>query len=170
MRSSIKKLPGAVKLVRCIREVAKRVYCKLKGEQYVEIIPLSMKDLARLILRTQPVILEIGCNDGTDTKRLRTAFPNSIIHCFEPDERAQKRFVENGGLEVCTALHRSAIGAKDGYVTFNLSSGRESFEMPDGWDLSGSIRKPQGVLTEVPWIKFEKEVKVPITSLDSFFY
>lgn len=165
----MKKIPGAVKLVNLTRVLAGRIYYRLKGEQYIDTVPLSMEELSSLISKNHPVILEIGCNDGTDTKRLRTAFPKATIHCFEPDARAQIRFVNNGGLDICTSLHRTAVGAVDGKVIFNVSSGRENLEMPRGWDLSGSIRKPLSVLTEVPWIKFENQVEVAITTLDLFF-
>jgi FkbM family methyltransferase len=168
-RQLLKKIPGVAQLASRVRVLLDRASYTLKGEPYVETEPLSMAELARLISKEDPVILEIGCNDGSDTKRLRATFPDAFIHCFEPDERARKRFLANGGMETCTSMHPCAIGASDGHTTFYVSSGRETSEMPEGWDLSGSIRKPVNHLKAVPWVKFDQKTEVEVITLDSFF-
>ncbi len=40
--------------------------------------------------------------------------------------------------------------------------------MPEGWDYSGSIRKPKNHLVVHPWCKFEKEIIVKTKRLDTW--
>ena len=39
---------------------------------------------------------------------------------------------------------------------------------PAGWDHSGSIRKPKSHLEVWPWVKFEKQIPVPMIRLDDW--
>src|SRR5262245_56296770 len=49
--------------------------------------PISKSTIHELVGRDDPLILEIGCNDGTDTAELLSTFPRGQIHCFECDPR-----------------------------------------------------------------------------------
>src|ERR1700734_4400073 len=53
---------------------------------------LTHEAIAALVGKPDPVILEIGCNDGTDTLALLRVMPQASFHCFEPDARAIARF------------------------------------------------------------------------------
>jgi FkbM family methyltransferase len=64
-------------------------------------------------------------------------------------------------------LHELAIGAVDGKVSFNQSSGLENLD-PEGWDHSGSIKAPVNHLEMFPWVKFEKTIEVKINKLDTW--
>jgi FkbM family methyltransferase len=65
-----------------------------------------------------------------------------------------------------------AIGAQDGTTTFYASNGAPSEDwsarLPEGWDLSGSIRRPKNHLTLNPWCTFDAVSEVPVRSLDSW--
>lgn len=45
--------------------------------------------------------------------------------------------------------------------------GRER-EFPEGWHLSGSIRRPTGHLNEHKWCNFENSLEVPVQRLDTW--
>lgn len=128
--------------------------------------------LPQCVAKDDPVILEIGCNDGTDTFWLRDLFGNATIHCFEPDPRAVKRFRRKVGDRPRIRLHETALSDREGSVVFHQSGGdpqtEYSKEMPEGWDLSGSIRPPKRHLAEYPWCRFDRSIEVPTTTLDAW--
>lgn len=133
---------------------------------------LDISALPALIKKTNPVILEIGCNDGTQTKIFHETFPEAEIYAFEPDPRAQNRFIENVGHNPKIHLITKAISDRNGTTTFFMSDGvpDNTWEgkLPNGWDLSGSIRKPKEHLEKHPWCTFEKTIEVETQTLDSF--
>lgn len=128
---------------------------------------------AIFVNKINPVILDIGANDGLDSVSFSRIFPNSIIHCFEPDPRAIKRFSKLSSIYKNINLHQIAIGGINGSVLFHQSDGfpvdQEASQMrPEGWDLSGSIKKPTGHIEANPWCTFEKSINVSCMTLDSW--
>lgn len=127
--------------------------------------PISTDDMRLLIGREDPVILELGCNDGGDSRRLLEAFTGVRLHCFEPDSRPLARF--NIQDSRCV-LHQIAIAAEDGPLDLHLSGGLP----PDGrmtdWDLSSSIHLPTRHLAVHPWCTFDRTSQVEGRRLDSW--
>ena len=118
-----------------------------------------------------PVILDIGCNDGAHTRWFLQVFPGARVYSFEPDPRARERFavlVNDDRAE----LNDVAISDRDGTARFYASGGwptdydREPH--PDGWDYSGSIRKPKGHLEVHPWCQFNNGFEVSTMRLDTW--
>lgn len=132
---------------------------------------LEIGDLPALLGTAAPVILEVGCNDGTHTRRFLDVFPEARIYCFEPDGRARRRFAQNVQ-DARVTLIPIAIGAADGWTPFYASRGAPSAEwaarLPEGWDLSGSIRRPKRHLRRNPWCEFDAGTPVQVRSLDSW--
>lgn len=127
---------------------------------------LSVGEIKNLINKDNPVILEIGANCGQTTIDFIANFPNALIHCFEPDPRAIRKFKAMINSKN-VFLHEIAIGNLDGTITFHQSSGAEEID-PEGWDHSGSIRAPKAHLDMYPWVRFENKIEVPIMRLDSW--
>jgi 2-O-methyltransferase len=129
---------------------------------------LSATDIRLYVGKDDPVIIEVGANSGQTTVEILEAMPRATIHAFEPDPRAIAKFraaIEHPRVH----LYECAIGAVNGTVSFHQSSGAE--DQPDyseGWDLSGSIRRPNSHLTIWPWVRFEKQITVPIMTLDTW--
>lgn len=116
------------------------------------------------------LFLEIGANDGVDTIRFLEAFPGVEIHCFEPDPRAISAFKRNVR-SPRAHLHETAIGSIDGSLAFYQSDGAppgREHEFPEGWHLSGSIRRPTGHLNTHKWCNFESSLEVPVQRLDTW--
>ena len=128
---------------------------------------LELSRLPSLLQKADPVILDIGCNEGDHTSQFLSLFPNSQVYAFEPDPRAQKRFKEKIN-NPRAKLHEYAIGSQDGETIFHMSGGTPPMSWPQSWDLSGSIREPKEVLVEHPWCKFEESIVVPVRSLDTW--
>lgn len=151
----------------------RRLYWAARGEPPITAGEFTPADAAPLLhATTNPVILDIGCNDGTHTQQFLDVFPTASLHCFEPDARALRRFstrVRNNRVTV----HPIAIGAADGTTKFFASSGTppgasEAHRLPEGWDLSGSIRPPKRMLDLNPWCVFDDHLTVTVRSLDSW--
>jgi 2-O-methyltransferase len=134
------------------------------------IIPdtLTAAEIRQLVGKDDPVIIEVGANCGQTTVELLKAMPSATIFAFEPEPRAIAKFraaISNPNVH----LHECAIGAVNGTTSFHQSSGAEHLpEYQEGWDQSGSIRRPNSHLKVWPWVKFEKQITVPIMTLDDW--
>jgi len=129
--------------------------------------PLDHETIAALLKKPDPTILEIGCSDGRDTLALLRVMPLAKIYCFEPDPRAIARFKKHLGSDLDKVkLFEFAVSDRAGPIDFHPSSGGVDF--PEGWDNSGSIRRPKNHLKEHPWVKFEKIITVGSCRLDDW--
>lgn len=135
------------------------------------IIPgeFNFYELPTLLGKDNPVILDIGSNDGGHTLGFLKLFKNPKVYAFEPDPRAQARFRRNVQ-DDRAKLFEIAISSVDGETKFHMSNGLPSPDweetLPGGWDMSGSIRNPKGHLDMYPWCTFDKSIKVQTNTLD----
>lgn len=134
-------------------------------EKTTESMIYAMRDLSatdlRLMIGSARMIVEIGCNDGTDSVQLARQFPEAQIHCFECEPRAIEKFERNVH-EPNVTLHKVALTDVAGEQTFYQSGGYQN------WDKSGSLRKPTFHLVRSPEITFDTTIVVPTATLDSF--
>ncbi len=129
--------------------------------------------LKELIGKDDPVILDIGCNDGSQSLWLSKMFSNAQVYSFEPDPRARRRFLENVGEKgVNIRLFDIAISDRDGEIDFYCSDGAPDERWreicSEGWDLSGSIRRPKRHLDFYKWCEFNETIKVRAMKLDTW--
>jgi FkbM family methyltransferase len=135
--------------------------------------PITEDVLKENIYRDDPIILDIGCNDGSTTRWFLSIFPKARVYCFEPDPRARKRFLTSGQDERAT-LFSCAIGNSDEIRDFYQSGGvpiaspERIKEFPEGWDFSGSIRRPKEHRILDPGITFNHVIKVEMKKLDTW--
>ena len=133
----------------------------------------SKSDVRSWVTSDRPVILDIGCNDGTHTRWFLELFPEAIVHCFEPDPRPRRRFAENVH-DPRAHLYPIALSAEDGTAEFHQSGGSPPASLgprprhPGGWDYSGSIRRPKAHLEKHPWVTFPGRIEVPTRRLDGW--
>ena len=112
------------------------------------------------ILPVEPVIFDIGANDGTDSIQFRKLFPKAIIHAFEPEPSNFKKLIRRTkGLGI--QCHNIAFGTTDGKARFFVSSGTSTAA-------SSSLRKPTGHLTLMPHIEFNDIIEVNVRRLESW--
>ncbi len=134
--------------------------------------PISPRQIGKLVETDSPLILEIGCNDGTDTLNLLTV-PGAKVHCFECDPRPIARFyaklkqaLNDGRVQ----LHEHAVGAIDGQATFHQSGGTTQGAHLEDWDLSGSLKTPLAHQEKHKWCKFEHDITVDVKRLDTWLH
>ena len=132
-----------------------------------ELPRLDLAALPAMLGRSDPTILEIGANDGWDSRRFVDLFPSARLYCFEPDARAISDWRSRMGGTSATLIE-AAVGAKSGVTTFHVSSGRKVPGRKQEWHKSGSIHRPTGHLKAHPWVRFEETATVQIISLDEW--
>jgi 2-O-methyltransferase len=129
--------------------------------------PIAMDEIRALVSRDDPVILEIGCNDGTDTAAFLAEFPSCEIHCFECDPRPIQQF-RTRILDPRCHLHELAVADSDGTATLHMSGGTRTGVYKQDWDLSSSLLAPKEHLRRYPWITFDCEQPVRTVRLDTW--
>lgn len=127
---------------------------------------MNKEDIKLILNKDNPLVLEIGCNDGTDSFEFLDTFSKISLYCFEPDNRAINKFKKKIQDKRCK-LFEFALGNINGEIDFYQSSGHPNGVSGD-WDKSGSIKKPKNHLKEDPWCKFDNISKVKCKKLDSW--
>jgi FkbM family methyltransferase len=128
---------------------------------------LSAQEIRALVGTDSPLIVEVGAHDGSTTAEFLEAMPNARVFCFEPDPRAIRRHRARLGTAPRVVLFPCAVGRSMGSVRFWQSGGFEHLH-PDGWDHSGSIKRPKDHLKVWPGIHFDKQIEVALITLDAW--
>jgi len=113
-----------------------------------------------IIQKENPIIFEIGTNDGTDTINFFAEFQSPILHCFEPDPVTFERFLERTKpFEKSIHSICAAVSDKSGTSNFIISSN-------DG--LSSSLKKPKLHIPIHRQVKFIDNKIVNTITLDEY--
>ena len=132
---------------------------------------LDLDMLPGLLERDDPVILDVGCNDCSHTLEFLRLFKRAKVHAFEPEPRAMQS-ARHRVKDDRVSLYDVAISDVDGETEFFVSNGLPSAEWqqvrPNGWDLSGSIKKPKEHLVVHPWCTFDESIVVKTMKLDTW--
>jgi FkbM family methyltransferase len=114
------------------------------------------------ILPKNPVILEVGANNGSTTREFLDMFPTGRIFCVEPDQRAITDFKKHNFPKQVT-LFQGALSYKNGNQTLYLSDKKN-----DLWTLSSSLSVPRAHKIMHPTISFGLKEQVKTLRLDTF--
>ena len=129
---------------------------------------ITVGELRYLIGKDNPVIVEVGCNDGDTTRQMLAVMPFARIVCFEPDPRPLRRSFVKGDSRVTT--FQLAISDRQGTKEFIQSGGAvpdSTAPCKDDWDYSGSLCRPTGHLERDKLVKFPSTIEVQTKTLDS---
>jgi len=113
-----------------------------------------------LLGKENPIIFEIGANDGTDTVEFFKEFQSPTLHCFEPDPDTFAQFLRNTLrfsrhiTPVC-----AAVADINGELEFNVSSNN---------GLSSSLKEPRMHIPIHPNVLFTHKKMVKTITLDSY--
>jgi 2-O-methyltransferase len=156
-----------------VKRLILQLICIVRREPTIIWGGITDNDVVELIGKQDPIILDIGSNDGTQTSWFLALFNDARVYSFEPDPRAHERYLAKVN-DKRAVLFDLAIADRDGVTEFYVSSGVPPHEQkstaqatPD-WDLSGSIRKPKKHLAYYPWCQFDKKIDVKTKTLDSW--
>lgn len=119
------------------------------------------KSFIKQFLPKNPIILEAGTANGTDTLEMAQLWPEGIIYAFEPVPSLFEEMAER--TQMCTNVIRFAYALSDktGSAQFHVSGGIAP-------PFSSSLLKPQGHLSAFPGITFTKSIEVQTISLDDW--
>lgn len=126
-------------------------------------------EIRALVGRDDPVILEIGANDGQDSQKFLAEFPGLRLFCFEPDPRPLRRFRRRIADARCELIE-AALSDADGEAPWWQSSGWQPNDPAgDGnYDLSSSLLPPARHLEISPWLTFPRKITVRTLRLDTW--
>jgi len=119
-------------------------------------------------------IFDIGSCEGEDSIRYKKKFPNSNVYAFEPLNENLKKIRRNLKSYNCTSVVvvPFALSNITGEAEFHVSSGSPSDkENSESWDYgnkSSSLLAPKEVKSKVPWLKFDKRIKIRTVTLKEF--
>jgi FkbM family methyltransferase len=125
---------------------------------------LTHGEIAAFIGVRDPIILEIGANDGTDSIEFLRRYPRCRLFCWEPDQRAIGKWRASVN-DPRAVLYECALDEKPGTAIFHPSSGTPPGHVGE-WDKSGSLCAPTGHILDSPWCKFERTFEVVTATLD----
>jgi FkbM family methyltransferase len=119
--------------------------------------------LIKPMLPDNPVIIEAGACDGSDTVRLAKTWPNGHIFAFEPVPELYKKVeaITKGFLNIST--FPLALSDKEGSADFFISS--KDIE-PNKPSASSSLLAPGKHFEKCPDIHFKEKITVSTNTLD----
>jgi 2-O-methyltransferase len=129
-------------------------------------------DFLAQFLPSNPVIVEAGAHDGSDTIRISRFWPQGTIYAFEPRLDVYERLCER--IKNCQNITTwpIALGNSVGYADFYLSSPTTK-GISDGWEANSqsSLLPPLKENWPKAWdelVDFSQIIKVNITTLDNW--
>ncbi len=117
-----------------MKKIVKKIFKNLgydvsKSFDENEIKNLTFDEIYKLKIKKNPVILDIGANEGQSIHRFLKTFENPIIHAFEPNKNEFNSLKKNFSSNKNIILNNSALGEKKDIREFNITShsGNSSF-------------------------------------------
>jgi 2-O-methyltransferase len=141
------------------------------------LLPLPHAEQLKKIFSTKQkmMIFDIGACEGEDSIRYKKLFPNATVHAFEPvpsNFKMVNKNIADYKLEASIFASPLALSHSSGGADFFVSSGAPtSIELQPNWDYgnkSSSLLKPEKTLEVVPWLKFDKKIRVKTERLDTY--
>ena len=126
---------------------------------------MTADDVAKLLKGTRnPVMVEVGAHDGSDSVQFLDAIPCLHLVCVEPDPRAVDRLKAKIYKHYKAHVVQLAYGSKWDYQAKFYQSHGEHGEVRD-WDASGSLCVPALHREVHPWCEF-REITTFLVRMD----
>lgn len=97
----------------------------LSKKNQISVLPFMNSNIAlkfiKKFLPKNPIILEAGAFDGTDTLQMRKLWPDSIIHVFEPVPKIFQKLKEKTKEFKNIFYNMKALSNSNGFAKFHLS-------------------------------------------------
>jgi FkbM family methyltransferase len=118
------------------------------------------KFLLRKFLPADPVIIDCGACDGTDSIELARIFPHASIHSFEPVPQVFNALTRNTRKYRNVHCYQMALSNATGKANMHISSGASYG--------SSSLLAPKTHLNDHPTVFFENTIEVNTITLDDW--
>lgn len=115
-------------------------------------------------LSDNPVIVEAGAFNGSDTLRLARQWPAGVVHCFEPVPELYEELVLNTSIMSNIRCHPIALSTHMGSAILHVA---QKPSKPGRATQAGSLHAPKERLAHSPII-FPSTITVPTTTLDAW--
>ena len=121
-------------------------------------------NLCRRHLPANPVIVEAGAFDGTNSREFVTEWLASAVYAFEPVPTAFTRLNQVAALFPGKIFPQPfAVGRRPGKALMHVSGASTQGEQ------SSSLLQPTGTKDEFPFVDFsEQTIEVPVVTLDGW--
>lgn len=127
--------------------------------------PTQALDIIAPYLPENPIVIEAGAFDGTDTLFMAKRWPKGIIHAFEPVPEIYT-ILKNKTMNITNIkTYQLALSNKIGKASFHLSHENSK---PNMVSQSSSLLAPKEHLTYAPHIEFKKIIEVETITLDAW--
>ena len=77
--------------------------------------------LKKLVGKTAPVVVDVGANVGQTAHKIKTIWPNSVLHCIEPMEEQYRTLERKTRHYTDVKTYNTALGSYDGPRTFYIN-------------------------------------------------
>lgn len=134
----------------------------------IQLDPRDYKTLFKIFkanLPENPIIVEAGAYDGTDTKRMSILWPKGVIHAFEPVPEVYEKLLKKTYKIPNIKSYKAALSNKNGTAIFYNSSLTQSPHTPYA---SGSLLEPKEHLNVAPHVAFNSTINVETYTLDTW--
>lgn len=114
------------------------------------------------IFQNSPItIIECGGHRGSDTQKLATMFPNAVIHTLEANPQLYTKYLQPLSLNPNIRVYNIGLAASNTQLPFFIDCNQEGDS-----GASSLLHATSGYLKD--YIKEEKEILVPCTTLEKF--
>lgn len=118
------------------------------------------KVILKKYLPANPIIIDCGAHDGSDSVELARLFKKANIHSFEPVDILFKKLRAHTGSFQNIHTYQLALSNINGWSEFHVSEGAS--------DGSSSLLQPLEHLKDHPDTKFNTTIKVKTNTLDDW--
>ncbi|MCW3090874.1 MAG: noeI 2 [Ferruginibacter sp.] len=118
------------------------------------------KAVLKKYLRRNPVVIDCGAHDGSDSVSLAKQFRYGTVHAFEPVPGLYNRLQQNARTISNIRCYPIALADQNGILDFYMSEG--------GSDASSSLLEPKEHLHDHPDTFFSKTMSVQAKTLDTW--
>jgi len=122
----------------------------------------SLRGLLFKHLPENPIIVEAGAHNGSDTKEMSKLWPQGKIYAFEPIPNLYQML--RNAVQSCQNVRTFAVALadKNGTSSIYVSEGEGIF------NASSSLFKPKEHLNHYPYVNFLQQLIVPTITLDEW--